>query len=206
MFFFTIFHLRSNPLPHRVSALENVHEEALGVLGDKLGQVEKHLLDKNESDGLMHQIASKFTLLESRLQSQASLNDRIAKLESKLSSHSDLHHRVNHLESKFPSSHDILSSRVNRLESQMQPDPEHDRLITRINAKLDMIEQAQRMKLSSNAASSSYSTPSVNLRSSAADRTLRSEPDGEMHALQDRIDRLTALRARYAREEKELLG
>jgi hypothetical protein len=95
----------------------------------------------------MHQIASKFTLLESRLQSQSSLSDRLAKLESKLSSHSDLHTRVNHLESKYPSSHDVLSTRLNRIESQMQPDPDHDRLITRINAKLDMIEHTQRLKL-----------------------------------------------------------
>lgn len=135
----------------------------------------------------MQQIASKFTLLESRLQSQASLNERIAILESKLSSHADLHNRVNHLESKYPS-HDHLSNRVTRLESQLQPDPEHERLITRINAKLDMIEKAQQTKLTSNAAEGTRST------------------EGEMHFLQDRIDRLTALRARYAKEEKELLG
>jgi hypothetical protein len=40
---------------------------------------EKHLLDKSDAEGLMHQIASKFTLLESRLSSQSSLNDRVAK-------------------------------------------------------------------------------------------------------------------------------
>jgi hypothetical protein len=141
--------------------------------------VEKHLLDKSEAEGLMHQIASKFTLLESRLSSQSSLNDRVAKLESKLSSHSDLHSRVNHIESK------------------LQPDPEHDRLITRINAKLDMIESAQRMKLQSAAAPSKPASSTPHLGASA---------DSEIHYLQDRIDRLTALRARYAKEEKELMG
>ena len=145
--------------------------------------MEKHLLDKSDAEGLMHQIASKFTLLESRLSSQSSLNDRVAKLESRLLSHSDLHSRLNHLESKH-----------SRLESQMQPDPEHDRLITRINAKLDMIENAQRMKLQSAAVPAK---PSVHLGASA---------DGEIRQLQDRIDRLTALRARYAKEEKELMG
>jgi predicted nuclease with TOPRIM domain len=129
----------------------------------------------------MHQIASKFTLLESRLSSQTSLNDRIAKLESKLSSHSDLHTRLNHLESKH-----------SRLESQLQPDPEHDRLITRINAKLDMIESAQRMKLSK-----AEAPKPTHLGASA---------DSEINFLQDRIERLTALRARYAKEEKELMG
>lgn len=154
----------------------------------------------------MHQIASKFTLLESRLQSQSSLNDRITKLESKLSSHhSDLHSRVNLLESKYPSSHEHLTSRVSRLESQLQPDPEHDRLITRINAKLDMLEQAQRTKLTSSYQSSAAPTTTTTTRLSAsADKPLTA--DGEMMYLQDRIDRLTALRARYAKEEKELLG
>jgi hypothetical protein len=148
----------------------------------------------------MHQIASKFTLLESRLQSQSSLSDRLAKLESKLSSHSDLHTRVNHLESKYPSSHDVLSTRLNRLESQMQPDPEHDRLIARINAKLDMIEHTQRLKLNSNAEDRAHS--STHLGAQAPNLSANSE----MAFLQDRIDRLTALRARYAKEEKELLG
>ena len=143
--------------------------------------MEKHLLDKSDAEGLMHQIASKFTLLESRLSSQTSLNDRIAKLESKLSSHSYLHTRLNHLESKHT-----------RLESQLQPDPEHDRLITRINAKLDMIESAQRMKLSKAEAPK----PSH----------LGASADSEINFLQDRIERLTALRARYAKEEKELMG
>ena len=154
----------------------------------------------------MHQIASKFTLLESRLQSQTALSDRIAKLESKISSHSDLHTRVNHLESKYPSSHDILSTRVNRLESQMQPDPEHDRLIARINAKLDMIEHTQRMKLASNSSSEDIAHSSVRLGAQAPSNNNRSSSSGEMAFLQDRIDRLTALRARYAKEEKELLG
>jgi hypothetical protein len=171
---------RTNPT-NRVSALESVHEEALNTLGEKLGEVEKHLLDKSDAEGLMHQIASKFTLLESRLSSQSSLNDRVAQLESRLSSHADLHTRLNHLESNH-----------SRLESQLKPDPEHDRLITRINAKLDVIESSQRMKLSKAEAPN----PSTHLGASA---------DSEIHLLQDRIERLTALRTRYAKEERELM-
>ena len=147
-------------------------------MGEKLGEVEKHLMDKSDAEGLMHQIASKFTLLESRLSSQTSLNDRVAKLESRLSSHSELHSRVNNLESKH-----------SRLESKLEPDPEHDRLITRINAKLDMIESTQRMKL----------------QSAAPSKPLSSSADSEIRQLQDRVDRLTALRARYAKEERELM-
>lgn len=145
----------------------------------------------------MHQIASKFTLIESRLSSQSALNDRVAKLESRLSNHSDLHTRLTHLESKLPN-HNAVSDRIARLESQLQPDPEHERLITRINAKLDMVEKSQKLK---NSASISTPAPKSSsfLGASASD-------DSEMHFLQDRIDRLTALRARYAKEEKELMG
>jgi hypothetical protein len=100
-----------------------------------------------------------------------------------------------------------VSDRIARLESQLQPDPEHDRLITRINAKLDMLEQTQRskqmMQLGSNA--STHLAASAETRSHN-NNNLHSSADGEMNFLQDRIDRLTALRARYAREEKELLG
>ena len=168
-------HTLTNPT-HSVSALESVHEDALQVLGEKLGQVEKHLLDKQDADGLMHQIASKFTLLESRLQSQ--LNDRVSHSESKQPEASDLHSRLLHLESKT-SSHSVLSDRMSRLEAQLRPDPEHGRIITRINAKLDTMENAQRP------------APAEN---------------NELRFFQDRIDKLTAMRARYASEEKELMG
>jgi hypothetical protein len=135
----------------------------------------------------MNQIASKFTLLESRISSQSNVIDRVAHMESKMSNYSDIHNRLMHLESN--PSH--LTDRLSRLESQMKPDPEHDRLMTRINAKLDIIDNAQRMK-------SSRVEPTATLGASA-DNT-------EMQFLKDRIDRLTALRARYAREEKELMG
>ncbi len=212
-----------------MDALENVHEEALKTLSDKLEDVEGHLINNDKAEGLMHQIASKFSLLESRLQSQSTLNervksleaksissnhytnqsdlhDRVSRLESKLSSHSDLHGRVNHLESRLPA-HGVLSDRVSRVEAQLKPDPEHDRLIMRINLKLDMIENSQRMKIASNASthSSSSSFPSTRLSASAAND--RSSKDSEdVRSLKERIDKLTTLRARYAREEKELMG
>ena len=159
-----------------MAALESVHEDALQTLGDKLGEVEAHLSDKTSDEGLMKTITSKFTLLESRLQSQ--LNDRVSHIESKLPDASDLHSRLLHLESKT-SSHSVLSDRMSRLEAQLRPDPEHGRIITRINAKLDTMENAQRP------------APAEN---------------NELRFFQDRIDKLTAMRARYASEEKELMG
>lgn len=138
----------------------------------------------------MQKIASKFTLLESRISSQSQLNDRVAHLESKLPS--DLHSRLTQLETKNPN-HTILSDRMARLESQMQPDPEHDRLIARINSKLDKMESAQ---LASNhlGASAAKSTP------------VAARNTEDMDYYHDRITKLTALRARYAKEEKELMG
>jgi hypothetical protein len=142
---------------------------------------------KSESEGLMQKIASKFTLLESRISSQSQLNDRVAHLESKLPS--DLHSRLTQLEIKNPN-HTILSDRMTRLESQMQPDPEHDRLITRINDKLDKMENAQL----ASSASAAKSTP------------VAARNTEDMDYYHDRIAKLTALRARYAKEEKELMG
>ena len=150
-------------------------------------------MDKSNAEGLMQKISSKFTLLESRISSQSQLHDRVVHLESKLSNATDLHSRLMHLESKLPN-HTILSDRLSRLESQLQPDPEQDRLITRINSKLDMIESSQRAKLSSS---------STRLGASASSH----QPDNnEIRFLQDRVDKLTALRARYAKEENELMG
>lgn len=194
-FVFVLILSSTNPTTHSVAALESVHEDALQTLGDKLGEVEAHLMDKSNAEGLMTKIASKFTLLESRISSQSQLNDRVAHLESKLSNTSDLHSRLMHLESKAPN-HSILSDRMSRLESQLKPDPEHDRLITRINAKLDMIENTQRMKL--NSAQTPLPTTTTRLGASA--------DTSEMRFMQDRIDKLTTLRARYAAEERELMG
>jgi DNA repair ATPase RecN len=125
----------------------------------------------------MHQIASKFTLLESRLSSQTTLNDRVARLESKISNHADLHNRHSEL-------HSHTSSRINLLEAQNQPDPSHDHLVARINSKLDLLDASQR-------------TPQPHLGADAnADK---------VNALQDRIGRLNSLRAKYEREERELM-
>lgn len=120
----------------------------------------------------MQKIASKFTLLESRISSQSQLNDRVAHLESKLT--------------QIHPHHTTLSDRLTRLESHLQPDPEHDRLITRINAKLDKMENAQ-----------------LGRQESAKSTPKNSE---EMDYYQDRMVKLTALKARYEKEQKELMG
>ena len=74
---------------------------------------------------------------------------------------------------------------MNLLEAQNQPDPSHDHLVARINSKLDLLDASQQR------------TPSAHLGASAN--------TDKVNALQDRIGRLNTLRAKYEREEKELM-
>ena len=53
--------------------------------------------------------------------------------------------RVSRVESRLPSSD--LHSRVSKLESSMAPDPEQERILSRINAKLDQLEQRNKARL-----------------------------------------------------------
>jgi hypothetical protein len=117
----------------RLSSLESIHEDALHRLSSKLDQVERQLSVNKESESLMNQIASRLTQVEPRLQSHANLIDRVVGLESKLSAH----------ESKLSLQSDI-HSRVRSLEAASQPDPEQERILMRINSKLDILEDQQR--------------------------------------------------------------
>jgi hypothetical protein len=117
----------------RLSSLESIHEDALHRLSSKLDQVERQLSVNKESESLMNQIASRLTQVEPRLQSHANLIDRVVGLESKLSVH----------DSKFHSQSD-MHDRVRSLEAAAQPDPEQERILMRINSKLDILEDQQR--------------------------------------------------------------
>lgn len=93
----------------RLEHLESVHEDTLHQLGVKLSLVEAKIRDNREAEALMGQISSKFSLIESRLQSQVRLHER-----------------------------------VTQIETQLRPDPEQDRILARINSKLDLIEEQKR--------------------------------------------------------------
>ncbi len=79
----------------RPASLENVHQDALHRLSSKLDTVERQLQANRENEGLMTQIASLLQQVEPRLQSHASMGDRLARIESQLQSHVS---RVNSLE------------------------------------------------------------------------------------------------------------
>ena len=77
---------RADPqdLHSRLQHLEDVHENTLHQLGAKLNLVEQKIRDNREAETLMSQISSKFSMIESRLQSQAHLHDRVTQLETQM--------------------------------------------------------------------------------------------------------------------------
>lgn len=178
----------------RLSSLESIHEDALHRLSSKLDQVERQLSVNKESEGLMTQIAARLHQVEPKLQSHANLSDRVVSLESRLKSHADIH------------------DRICTLESNARPDPEQERILMRINSKLDILEEQQRNGRKSIGLSSQYDSERryepTSLSSSFDNR--RSIDSGEhMHLdadmdkqerakyLQSRIEKLKELRNRY---------
>ena len=176
----------------RLSSLESIHEDALHRLSSKLDQVERQLTVNKESEQLMTQIASRLQQVEPRLRSHADLSDRVVSLESRMRNHVDIH------------------DRVCNLEAAARPDPEQERILSRINAKLDILEEQQRRKpvaaLSEperrsaplgNAFDGRWSLDSgrVQLDSDSMDKQERAR------YLQARIEKLKELRTRYESTE-----
>ena len=187
----------------RVSVLESVHEDTLRSLGSKLDVVERKLNDQREAESLMGQISSKFSRIESQLGAakeseglMAKVASKFSAVESRLQSAMQLGDRVAQLESRLES-HSALHSRVNRLEASMAPDPEQERLISRISAKLDTLERAR--------PSTDGFRPTAR-RDGDDDGFLGAEAhhdrEERISYLQSRIEKLKALRSRYEEEEE----
>jgi|GEM_PF-6062545 len=143
----------------RLQHLEAIHEDTLHQLGAKLSLVEKKVRDNREAEHLMTQISSKFGQIETRLQAQTRLHDRVCDLETR-----------------------------------MQPDPEQERILARINSKLDAIERRK----------ATLGAPYEEKRSIAApyesSAPRYSDPERAEY-LQKRIEKLQALRSRYEDED-----
>jgi hypothetical protein len=150
----------------------------------------------------MTKVASKFSAVESRLQSALQMGDRMSQLESRLEAHSELHSRMNRLESRL-GTHSELHSRVNRLEASMAPDPEQERLISRISAKLDGLERAR-----GGEGGRSLGSQSIRPTARSSDRddaflgATADDREGRIGYLQGRIEKLKELRTRYEAEEE----
>ena len=154
----------SSDLHARLSVLEDVHENALQRLSSRFENVERKLTENREAEGLMSQIVSKFAQVESKLHSATLVGDRVAKVEAK------------------------LQSRIAELESRLKPDPEQERLLTRINAKLDRLEEG--------GMASKRVEPSPTL--------VGAERADRINYLQDRIAKLNELKSKYQAEAKTL--
>jgi hypothetical protein len=180
----------------RLSSLESIHEDALHRLSSKLDQVERQLSVNKESESLMTQIAARLHQVEPKLQSHANLSDRVVSLESRLRSTTDLH------------------DRLSTLESNARPDPEQERILSRINAKLDILEEHQHNGRKSIGLNSQYdperryepanlSSSFDNGRRSMDSGSQRISLDADMEKqerakyLQSRIEKLKELRNRY---------
>ena len=169
----------------RLASLENVHQDALHRVSDKLDAVERQLQANRENEGLMTQIASRLQQVEPRLQSHASMGDRLARIESQLQSH---------------------VSRVNSLEARpADQDPNQARILARINAKLDILEEQNRAnKRSSDTGVTRRAEPShlsSDSRRSMDAGVSRLDADMEKQerarVLQARIEKLKELKGKY---------
>ena len=176
-------------LTSRISNLETIHQDHLTRLGAQLNAVEDQLARNGENNPVIHEISSKFAQIESHVRKQSQLNDRLSNLESQFAtlnsssstrtpSPTKLHARINSLESEVAS-----------LRSSTEPHPDQERLLRKINARLDEIEtkRAGKTTLGSRAdeplRTATRSTPGV-----AADR---------QQYLAARIDKLKELLSRY---------
>jgi hypothetical protein len=169
----------ANDLHARIAALEDIHENALHKLDSKLDGVERKLSDTKEAESLMGRIASKFSNIESQLASNkesealmSNIASKFALVENKLQSATQLSDRVVRLEG--------LQSRIAKLESHLKPDPEQDRILSRINSKMDQLERQQGSK-------------TVDF--------VGSERDERINYLQERIGKLRELKAKYEIED-----
>lgn len=182
----------------RLASLESINESTLHRLSSQLDSVEQQLRTNRESEKLMTQIASRLQQVEPRLKSHADMGDRLARIESQLQSH---------------------MGRVSNLESRIdRPDPEQERILSRINSKLDILEQQQRTAKRGESSSSminaeAYRKPEPiaphyndsrrsldqGSRPSSGAQHMDSDMDRQERAkyLQTRIEKLKELRSKY---------
>ena len=196
-------------LNSRLQSLENIHENVLQRLNGKLDSLERRLSENKEAEKLMGQIATKFGHVEARLKENkdaeklmSQIASKFSHIEAKLQSASRLQERVSDLESRIARTHaPDLQKRVARLEAQAQPDPEHDRIIARINSKLDILERNKRQE-SMNAGVKSFEGTSKRSQAAPSLSKSMSSPADEarMKELQARIEKLKILRNKYQNE------
>lgn len=204
----------------RLSTLESIHEDALHRLTTKLDTVERQLSDNKEAEAILGRISSKFHVLESQLNSNKEAEEILGRistkfntLENQLSANKETEALVSKIASKFEKlearlqsalavqdrldrleasaeRHSSQHARITKLETRLEPDPEEQRLIQRVTAKLDRLENSR-------------TTKSINLGTSFDDTEALSvnDRDDKIAELKTRIRKLKELRSKYATEE-----
>jgi len=210
----------------RLQTLENIHEGSLRTLNSKLDGLERQLSNNKEAevlmgriaskfsaiesqlgankeaDALMNKIATKFTQVEARLQSATQLGDRISQLESRFQTQSKLQDRIQALESQLKTA---VQPKLYELESRLEPSPEHDRILARINSKLEILEQNARSKKSVSLGATfddgprrvAETGPDSRSEDDAAFTGSNADREERIKFLQSRIEKLRELRSRY---------
>ena len=188
-----------NDLHARLAALESVHEDTLHQLGAKLSLVEQKLRDNKEAESLMGQISSKFSLIESRMHSQSKLHDRVSDLETKLHPSPEDERTIARINAKLDLIEDRQRMRARRdgdLESMYEP-PRRS-YEPRVSSRYERYEEPRRYRGEEASLGGRFrdNGPSVGGK-------FRPEDAERAEFLQERIQKLEALRARYNSDGEE---
>lgn len=155
----------SKDLQSRITTLEKIHEDVLQKLASKLENLERRIAEKREAEPTEHlveKLASKFSQVEARLHSATKLDDRVARLESQLQAHA------------------AHPERISKLEAHLAPEGEYEKVLHRINSKIDTIEKAKR----------------------SAPLAAETSKQDQIKYLQDRVERLQQLKTKYLQSEE----
>jgi hypothetical protein len=166
----------------RVSQLEAIHQDHLERLGAQLNAVEDHLLNNGTDNPTINEIAAKFGKIEKHILNtqadNATINEiasKFDKIEGHVRTQTQLHDRIRGLETEVAS-----------LRRVAEPHPDQERLLYKINARLDDWERSRSLAKSGPSLGARVSEP---LRSNAS-------PDRAEY-LASRIDKLKELRSKY---------
>ena len=176
-------------------------EELMSQIVSKFSTLESKIKGHAEVDSRLNEIASRFQRIESKIRGQVEVDSKMEdiaskfqRIESKLRGQMDVDSKMDEIASRFQRIESKIQNamrtedRISKLEAHLTPDPEQERILARINSKLDMIEQNRR-----SAPESHRSAPTMieSRHESEADR---------IKYLEARIEKLKLMREKYSAE------
>jgi hypothetical protein len=185
------------------AALAANHEESVAHILTRLDQLQASISGgetaPKEAENLMSQISSKFSLIESRLHSQSKLHDRVSNLETKLHPSPEDERTIARINAKLDLIEDRQRMRARRdgdLESMYEP-PRRS-YEPRVSSRYERYEEPRRYRGEEASLGGRFrdNGPSVGGK-------FRPEDAERAEFLQERIQKLEALRARYNSDGEE---